>query len=70
MRLDDCAADGQSHAHTLRLGRKEGIENSLQIRCVQAVSGIAHCDNQIIRFILAGANRQFSFAIPAGSEDG
>ena len=31
MRFDDGAADGQSHASALRLGRKEGIEDLLRL---------------------------------------
>ena len=32
MRLDDSAANRESHAHAFRLGRVERVENALEIR--------------------------------------
>ena len=51
MRLDDSPTDCQSHAHAFRLGRKKGIENTLEIRWIQTFTRIAHRDDNVISFI-------------------
>src|SRR5262249_25031800 len=67
--FDNRPADCQSHAHALRLGRVEGIEETVEGLRIQARAGISHGDQYRLRVIGAGANQQLSWAI-AGAVHG
>ena len=66
MRLYDRAADRETHAHPLRLGRIESVEEMLQIFCTQPRTRILYRDKYPLRFIRAGSNQQLAY-IRAGS---
>ena len=52
MRLDDRTADRQSHAHTIRLGRVECVEEPVHALRLQARAGILYGDEDAGRTVL------------------
>src|SRR6266542_3518837 len=63
VRLDNRAADRQSHAHSFRLCRKEGREKMIEAFGLQPGPGVLHCDEHFVGFILTGPNEQVSRSI-------
>src|SRR5215472_1966095 len=60
MGVDDRPADRQPHPHTAGLRGVECLENALQMRRIDARSGIAHC-HEDARVVLRGADQQLSW---------
>jgi hypothetical protein len=60
MRFDDGAADGQSHAGSLRLGRKEGIEDLLRLFWPHSHTRIADRDQKLTIVALLRLDRKFT----------
>ena len=58
MRLDDRTADRQSHAHAIRLGRVECVEESVQALRLQSRAPILHGDAHAVCSICLGADQQ------------
>ncbi len=66
MRLDDRAADRQSHPHALRLGRHERLENSVRHFVGKTGSRIGHGDlDGVVAFAARLDNDQSLLAIGA-----
>jgi hypothetical protein len=46
--FDDGATDGQSHAHSVRLGRKEGFENGIQVARMYSWAAVLDYDSYAV----------------------
>ena len=60
MCLDDRAADRQSHAHTIGLGRVECVEEPVQALRLQSRAPIPHSDAHAVRSVLLSADQQLA----------
>jgi RNA polymerase sigma factor (sigma-70 family) len=58
MRLDDGAADGQSHAHAAGLGGEESVEHVVQVIRGHADDGVLHGDRDVIAVGLPRSDHQ------------
>src|SRR5215831_19439273 len=54
--LNDRAADRQSHAHALRLGRIKGLEETLKARRIQSRTRILYHDHHTLRVLCPGGH--------------
>jgi hypothetical protein len=57
VRVDDRAADGETHAQSLRLGADEVLEDPLELPVLDADPGVRDLDRQAARLGLAAAQR-------------
>ena len=63
MSLDDGAADRQSHANPIRLGRIERLEQSIEVRWTNSWAGILHFDKHEVWIVLARGNRELTRSV-------
>src|SRR5881628_423024 len=61
--LDDRAADRESHAEALRLGRIEGVEQMVDALRVQSRPRVARGDEHALRSIQTRANHELSWGV-------
>src|ERR1700728_3458357 len=67
MRFDDRAADRQSHAHAIGLGRVEGVEQAVEAVGLQSRATIPHGEAHAVRSVcLAAAQQLARFLAGAG----
>ena len=60
MRLDDRAADRQSHAHTVRLGGEEGVEQTIQVLGIDADAEVLHRHEHLVSGMLMRADQELA----------
>src|SRR5262245_41766742 len=58
--LDNGAADRQPHSQPLRLGRVESVKDLFEVLPVKPDAGVLHGDENLVRFVSAGRDQQFS----------
>ncbi len=63
MGFDDRAADREAHAHALRLGRVEWLEQTRETFLAQPGAGVLHPEAHLVRFRLAGSDVHLSGAV-------
>src|SRR6516162_2380763 len=63
MGLDDRAADCESHADSIGLGRVEGLEQAIEIRRIDSRAGVFHFDEHVVRISLTRDNRELARSV-------
>ena len=62
MSLGDRAADCESHADSIGLGRVEGLEQAIEIRRIDSRAGVFHFDEHVVRS-LTRDNRELARSV-------